>query len=325
MCEISIIVPVYKVEKYLDKCVTSILNQTFTDFELILVDDGSPDNSGKMCDEYAKKDYRVRVIHKANGGLSDARNVALDVACGKYIGFIDSDDYIDQDMYETLYKNLKDSNADLSVIGMYDVYANREPKIVDEELFVLNQKEAIKFALDGRKLAVSANNKLYKRELFEEIRYPKGKLTEDAFVIMEILLRCATVVISTKQKYYYFHREDSITTTKFSTKYLDIIDAWSYNETIILEHYPDLKKQAKRRVYWAYFTVLDKIVVNDEEDDVKETKQLVKFLRKNIISILLNEGFENSRKIAAIALLFNVKAYKTFPKLQQRIIYKKNS
>lgn len=125
MCEISIIVPVYKVEPYLRKCVDSILAQTFTDFEVILVDDGSPDNSGKICDEYASKDSRVRVIHKKNGGLSSARNAGIDVARGKYLGFVDSDDYIEKDMYELLYDNIVKEQADLSICGIYDVYEGK--------------------------------------------------------------------------------------------------------------------------------------------------------------------------------------------------------
>ncbi|MBA1325633.1 glycosyltransferase [Enterococcus faecium] len=121
----SIIVPVYKVEKYLRKCVDSILAQTFTDFEVILVDDGSPDNSGKICDEYAEKDNRVRVIHKENGGLSSARNAGIDVARGKYLGFVDSDDYIDEDMYEILYENLKIHDADISSVELIPFYGGR--------------------------------------------------------------------------------------------------------------------------------------------------------------------------------------------------------
>ncbi len=125
MCEISIIVPVYKVEKYLKKCVDSILAQTFSDFELILVDDGSPDNSGRICDDYAKKDARVRVVHKQNGGLSSARNAGIEVAKGKYLGFVDSDDYIAEDMYELLYKAIIKEEADLSICGIYDVYEEK--------------------------------------------------------------------------------------------------------------------------------------------------------------------------------------------------------
>jgi glycosyltransferase involved in cell wall biosynthesis len=127
MCEISIIVPVYDVEKYLKKCVDSILNQTFKDFELILVDDGSPDNSGAICDQYAEKDSRVRVIHKENGGLSDARNAGIEVARGKYLGFVDSDDFVNEDMYKQLYTSIIENNADLSICGIFDLYEGKTP------------------------------------------------------------------------------------------------------------------------------------------------------------------------------------------------------
>ncbi|HDV0860284.1 TPA: glycosyltransferase, partial [Enterococcus faecalis] len=126
MPKISIIVPVYNVEKYLEKCVRSILAQTFTDFELILVDDGSPDSSGAMCDQFAEQDQRVKVIHKENGGLSDARNAGIEIATGEYLGFVDSDDYIADDMYELLYTNIVKEDADLSICGIYDVYEGKE-------------------------------------------------------------------------------------------------------------------------------------------------------------------------------------------------------
>ena len=122
---ISIIVPIYNVEKYLKKCIDSIINQTYKNLEIILVDDGSPDNCGKICDEYAKKDNRIKVIHKENGGVSSARNVGVENATGEYIGFVDSDDYIEKDMYEVLINNLKKENADISIISNYEVYKNK--------------------------------------------------------------------------------------------------------------------------------------------------------------------------------------------------------
>ncbi|MDV4769588.1 glycosyltransferase, partial [Enterococcus faecium] len=187
MCEISIIVPVYKVEPYLRKCVDSILAQTFTDFEVILVDDGSPDNSGKICDEYASKDSRVRVIHKKNGGLSSARNAGIDVARGKYLGFVDSDDYIEKDMYELLYDNIVKEQADLSICGIYDIYAGKKVKILPEEYKVLDKVSAMKIVLEAQSFSVHAVNKLYKKELFNKIRYPENIITEDAAVILDIL------------------------------------------------------------------------------------------------------------------------------------------
>ena len=149
MCEISIIVPVYKVEKYLKKCVDSILAQTFTDFELILVDDGSPDDSGKICEEYAEKDARVRVLHKENGGLSSARNAGIEVAKGKYLGFIDSDDYIAEDMYELLYNTIIKEDADLSICGIYDVYEGKAPIVKPTIEKVVSAEEALLLILQG--------------------------------------------------------------------------------------------------------------------------------------------------------------------------------
>ncbi|MFR2551722.1 MAG: glycosyltransferase [Clostridioides difficile] len=144
MPKISIIVPVYNVEKYLEKCVRSILAQTFTDFELILVDDGSLDSSGAMCDQFAEQDQRVKVIHKENGGLSDARNAGIELATGEYLGFVDSDDYIADDMYELLYTNIVKEDADLSICGIYDVYEGKEPVEKQQQYIVLDKVAAMK-------------------------------------------------------------------------------------------------------------------------------------------------------------------------------------
>ncbi|EME3187758.1 glycosyltransferase, partial [Enterococcus faecalis] len=166
MPKISIIVPVYNVEKYLEKCVRSILAQTFTDFELILVDDGSPDSSGAMCDQFAEQDQRVKVIHKENGGLSDARNAGIEIATGEYLGFVDSDDYIADDMYELLYTNIVKEDADLSICGIYDVYEGKEPIVKSLIQGTFSREEALLLILQGNIISVHAVNKLYKRKLF---------------------------------------------------------------------------------------------------------------------------------------------------------------
>lgn len=325
MCEISIIVPVYKVEKYLEKCVDSILAQTFTDFELILVDDGSPDRSGAMCDEYAQKDSRVRVIHKENGGLSSARNAGIDVAKGRYFGFVDSDDYIAADMYELLYQNAKKEQADMSICGIFDLYAGKEPKILSEQYLLLNKEEAMKAVLEAKIVSVHACNKLFSRELFSAIRYPKGVITEDAAVILPLLDECSSVVIDTRQKYYYFHREGSISSSGFSIKDLDTIDVWMNNEQWIFDRYPQLIDVAHTRTCWANFIVLDKIVGSDLENEFKGTKEIVQFLRKNFKFILKNKYFTRNRKIAAIVLRINLRFYKLLSKLENQNLKKKNS
>ncbi len=247
MCEISIIVPVYKVEPYLRKCLDSILAQTFTNFEVILVDDGSPDNSGKICDEYAIKDSRVRVIHKENGGLSSARNAGIDIAQGKYLGFVDSDDYIAEDMYEVLYENLKFYDADISSVEIIpfrdDKYENTSK---EKKEILLNKKEAIKSVLEGTDFYAYAWNKLYRKELFYNNRYLEGETFEDAYIIIDILLETDKIIVSNEEKYFYLQRNDSIMGQKFSKKTLDVIKAWQYNQKKILNHFPDLKDSIEK-------------------------------------------------------------------------------
>ena len=172
---ISVIVPVYKVEQYLPKCVESILAQTYTNLEILLVDDGSPDNCGAICEEYARKDPRIKVIHKENGGLSSARNAALDIARGEYIGFVDSDDWIQPEMYETLLSGIKKNDADMAYGGRYDVDGNTGEKTIG----LCPQKEECISGMEmlGRVFVwdhcdSAAWDKLYHRSLFEQIRYP---------------------------------------------------------------------------------------------------------------------------------------------------------
>ncbi len=226
---ISVIVPVYNVEKYLRRCVDSILAQTYTNLEIILVDDGSPDNCGKICDEYAKKDSRIKVIHQKNGGLSAARNAGLDIATGDYIGFVDSDDYISPEMYEKLLNILKESNSDLSVCGMdyYDENNNRidqECPLTDRtfsnlEIFGELQKELYWFY-------VNACPKLYQSLIFEDIRFPVGKLYEDNHIVHYIFQKCNSIVTTSNKWYYFTLRNGSITHSGFSIKSLDDIDAF---------------------------------------------------------------------------------------------------
>lgn len=211
---ISVVIPIYKVEKYLRRCVESVRKQTYANLEIILVDDGSPDTCPDICDEYLKKDERIRVIHKKNGGLSDARNVGIENARGKYIGFVDSDDYLHPEMYECLYSAMRECDADVSICNIEKVYT--------EEYVVREQGTPIIRQYDGREAianifnadlylsSVVAWNKLYKRTLFDSVRYPKGKLHEDEFTTYRLFYESMQVVYLDKAYYYYFQREDSI-------------------------------------------------------------------------------------------------------------------
>ena len=309
--KISVIVPVYNVEQYLERCVDSIINQTYTNLEIILVNDGSTDNSGKLCDELAKKDERIRVIHKENGGLSDARNRGIDEAESDLVGFIDSDDYIDSDMYEVLLKNLNNTDADLSMCALYDVYNNTpEAQVTNKETWELNSEQAIKMVMEAKILSVTAVNKLYRKSLFTDLKFEVGKIAEDAFIMIKLLDKCEKIVATNEKKYYYVHRENSITTQKFSTKFLNVIEAYEQNSNIILEKYPKLKDVAQTRMNWAYFYVLDRLLLDDNYNDKELENKLISYLKNHRKDILNDPLFTKGRKIGFIALLLSRNLYR---------------
>lgn len=227
---ISVIVPIYNVEKYLKKCVDSILRQTYVHLEVILVDDGSPDGCPQMCDEYALRDARVKVVHKRNGGLSDARNAGIDIAKGAYLAFVDSDDFIEKDMLEKLYYSLIKYQADFSLCGLYcvDESGKRIPEQENKEIESgcwSYQDFWNNYYKDYSMTCVVACNKLYRKELFENVRYRVGKLHEDEFAIHYLVKRSTRIATVSERLYGYLRRTDSITGVGFNEKKLDGIEA----------------------------------------------------------------------------------------------------
>ena len=230
--KISIIIPVYNMERYLDKCVESVLRQTYANIEVLLVDDGSTDSSGTLCEHWAEKDPRIRVFHKENGGLSDARNAGIDNASGEYISFVDSDDYITPDMLEKLYRALTANAADLSLCNALFVdedgcaleTKNETAPVKDA---VLTGAEAIEKTF-GEKgwLFHIACCKLYKKKLFSEIRFPYGKYAEDAFVAHRIFGLCGKVACISDPCYYYLQRASSSTHKKSAKSYLHDVESF---------------------------------------------------------------------------------------------------
>lgn len=223
---ISIIVPVYKVEKYLDKCVKSILSQTYKNLEVILINDGSPDSCPDICDNYADQDTRVKVIHKNNSGVSDARNEGLNVANGEYIGFVDSDDWIDPKMYEILLMEILHTNADIAICdyalckdnGL--IYGKAMPPELKNRC--LSKEELIYEVLQpyGGFFTVIWN-KLYRKSIFDKIRFPSGKHVEDEFVLHHIVAASEKAVCKADVLYYYLQRNDSFMHQNFSLDYMD--------------------------------------------------------------------------------------------------------
>ncbi|GAA2900061.1 glycosyltransferase family 2 protein [Enterococcus pseudoavium] len=324
MVAISVIVPVYNVEDLLSKCVDSILIQSFKDFELLLINDGSKDKSGNICEEYAKKDSRISVYHKKNGGLSSARNYGIEHAHGNFITFIDSDDFVDKSMLKILYDNMIENDADLSITGVRDIYDGKISIDVGREKMLLNSEETLELMLMGKKINVYAVSKLYKRSIFKNIKYPVGKAYEDSYIIVDILRKCSTIFVDTIPQYNYYHRADSITTLSYSTRDLDYIEAWTLNYDKIKEFFPNLEYLGLRRVCFSYFFVLDKILLANKERETTNTKDIVNFLRENSTFILNNPYFSRNRKIALRLLKINLKLYKPFPYIMNRFVQKSN-
>lgn len=232
---VSVIVPIYNVEQYLVRCIESILGQTYQNLEIILVDDGSPDGCGIICDSYAQKDNRIQVIHKANGGLSDARNAGLEVATGEYILLVDSDDWIHRQMVEVLLKAAVQNGCELSICNYQYAYENHEYQdevfhtdelLEKKQLVGKKQAQEIYFEYpDKRNEYIVAWNKLYHKRLFEKIRYPKGKVHEDEYTTFKLLHEAEGICEIDVPLYYYFVREDSIMST-FKPNRFDIFDGY---------------------------------------------------------------------------------------------------
>lgn len=222
---LSIIVPVYNVEKYLARCLDSILAQTFTDFELIAVDDGSPDNCGNILDKYALKDERVKVIHKENGGLSSARNAGIDVAIGEYICFVDSDDYVSNVFVDRLYTLIKENDADISQCCFKQTSNDTEVSSNGLEIDTYTNVEMIKNLYNQSYVtSVVAWNKMYKKKIFADVRFPHGKIHEDEGTTYKLFYNAAKVVTTTEDLYFYYMADNSITRSGFSLKKLDYLD-----------------------------------------------------------------------------------------------------
>ncbi len=303
---ISIIVPVYNTKKYLKTCVDSILNQTYENIELILVNDGSTDDSGEYCDELAKNDARIKVLHKENGGQATARNLALSIASGDYIGFIDSDDYILPQMYQTLYDSLIKNDADISVCARYDVYEDgRKEKAFDIDTeVVMTSEEALKRLLIYDKIDSAPWDKLYKKELFNGITFPAGYICEDIGVIYRLLHKANTIVHCGKCFYCYCHRVGTTSTSPFSqkSKGLEIYPRDVYE--FIQNEYSNLTTEA------VYFYVFSLLILYDlmvyKPTDKTYMKEIQRKIRSFIFPIMKNEYLSRRAKLHAILISANI-------------------
>lgn len=241
---ISIIVPVYKVEPYLDRCVQSIVDQTYTNLEIILVDDGSPDTCPAMCDAWAEKDSRIKVIHKENGGLSDARNAGMAVATGEYMGFVDSDDWLEPEMYKQLLDAMVATGSDIASCGARRIWLDGRPA---QELLAVNRDcvlewaDAMEALITARGLVQTVWNKLYKSSIMKDVLFLPGIIHEDEFWSWKVIARAKRVVTVKESFYNYLQRENSIMGAGFSEKSLLVVQAKIERQSYIEETMPELK------------------------------------------------------------------------------------
>ena len=261
---ISVIVPVYNADKYLKKCLDSIINQTYRNLEIILIDDGSTDNSGKICNEYTKKDGRIIVAHLDNCGVSSARNYGLEIAKGEYIGFVDSDDYISEKMFEILFNVIQNDGSDMACCNYIQINEDGIPfegQPLPIQDGCIGMKEAVECFISWGGYYVVPVNKLYKAEIFHALTFPVGKRYEDLYIIYEIIKQCKKISHINKALYYYVRNAESFTMQKFNVQEFDFAEAMiniyrcaRKNHDSLLKDYCVRRLSYKMEEYWKYIS-----------------------------------------------------------------------
>lgn len=325
MAQIGIIVPIYNMEGYVKKCIESILAQNFEEFELILVDDGSTDKSGTICDEYARQDERIRVIHKENGGPAEARNAGLEENQSEYIVFIDADDYVDSRYLDMLYQCIRKSNADLAMCCTTIIMSDciREPVFMYDEILsrieVLSKAETYKrMMLPGETAAsVCAWGKIYHTKLFRTVRYPVGEFYEDCRIIDRIIEACQKIVYIPYAGYFYLVRPGSITHGKMTLKHLAAVKNAGHLLHLMEEKYPEVKSIA--RGYYARECLL---VYESMSSDPKYKREC-HWLRREIIAgwkeLVRYSCFSFEMKCSAICICMGPVFYKAVRNIWSRL------
>ena len=308
---ISVIVPVYNCEMYLNQCVESIINQTYSNLEIVLVDDGSTDDSGKICDEYSEKDHRVVVLHTVNGGAASARNKGLNVAKGEYITFVDSDDWIESDMYHSMLELLKNNSADVAKVGFIKEYENNSSIVLGNEYdgIYLKDEAVKKFLYHENEFCGGVWDKLYKKELFDKVRFPENYITEDYYVNALIFCKLNSIAVSSKAYYHYRMQNDSVCHQPVNSHTFDEIETAKK----LIEFYKenDVAKKIDYEFYlaYSYYDVLYNLVIKDA--DKNTVKKYQKVFIKIFHKCLFNFKVSNFKKIRMLLFGLNPKGYET--------------
>lgn len=311
---ISVIVPIYNMEKYLKKCVDSILNQTYSNLEIILVDDGSTDLSAAICDEYLKLDNRIKVFHKKNGGLSDAKNFGLKKANGKYVGFVDSDDWIEKNMYEEMFSKLKNTKSNIVICGRYLEYENGEKhEWCNKNEIIMDKEQSLIYLNSFYNIDMSSCDKLYEKSLFENIEFPYGKKCEDAYTTYLLFAKADRVAYIPKCFYHYLQRSGSISRNEKIN--MDYIYAAEQQVDFFAKEYPHWKYIAETNYIFAVKSIFQVSIerrlqlTNEFNIKKKEAKKYYK-------SVLNNKYISIKKKITYILFAYFSVLYKLLLKIK---------
>lgn len=329
---ISVIIPVHNVAKILERCVESVRTQIYPNLEIILVDDGSTDMSGTFCDVFAKKDHRVKVIHQSNQGLSAARNAGLKIATGKWVTFVDSDDWLAPDTIDILHRLCYDNKLKMSICSFREVtdadLASSEfsdPSAKSSSSKILSTMDCLEAMLCERGFSMSAWGKLYARELFDLVKYPEHRLYEDVGTTYQLVVQCDQIAITDYPGYNYYQRSDSITKQSFSLRKMDLIDLTDemcdklliWGKDLPSVDHAKLENLTKKRRMHARFSILRQIVMLEEGNHDVDAKSLknaeqsvVKYLRKHKDYILKNPLASRRDKLAMRSLQLGLPAFK---------------
>ena len=308
---ISVIVPAYNVEKFIGKCIDSILRQSFKDFEVLLIDDGAKDSTPEICDACAKKDSRIKVYHKENGGLSDARNYGIDRMQGKYVTFIDSDDYVDSGYFEYLYGLItQEEDIQIAICGKKSVRED-ENASPDPETFheIITGERAVQKMLCGHGSGHSAWGKLYSANLWKTVRYPKGKIYEDYATTYRVMALVDKAAWGNAAMYFYVQHIESIMHQKCSRRSLSLVDIADEETEFIVKKWPALKQEALARKVTSALKCLQNILnaKNEEFDDYKQ--KIVEDVRRHKGELLASKKVALKTKIKIIALLLGERTF----------------
>lgn len=301
---VSVIIPAYNVEQYVERCVYSVTKQTYRNLEIILVDDGSTDCTGIICDKLAKEDNRISVIHKTNGGLSDARNAGIDVSRGEYISFVDSDDYIASDMLEHMMNAMCETDISMVVVGFWKQSGDAREYCGPTTERVVSSEEALKDIYIGHEIYPASWNKLYRRALFNNNRFAVGMINEDSEIITKLLMECNRVALVSKPLYIYIIREGSITQSSFSSKDYNGIKAYRTAVDVCKKRKKSLLPYARyyetSRIYNTYIEL-----VTSDEKMIKYRFLLRVNLFVRTIACLLSTGLWEQFRIEMMIYLLS--------------------